>query len=160
MIGNHLPTEDFKDVVLYCRFHCLFTTSEQQRLAQLVIWREVGHEHSIYIGALLYRNLEEISHSIIQNVEKFSSKQTLKISVDIYTVLLNKYNFKSFTQLACELGNFKKANLGSIAFFNIESIHVAIMTMICFSIHLYNVHVLIYVFPPPGIFNKKEQRKF
>ena len=44
LIGNHLPTQDLQDVVLYCRFHCLFTTSDQQRLAQLVIWREVSNE--------------------------------------------------------------------------------------------------------------------
>ena len=43
LIGNHLPTQDLQDIVLYCRFHCLFTTSDQQRLAHLVIWREVGH---------------------------------------------------------------------------------------------------------------------
>ncbi|XP_028397888.1 protein inturned-like isoform X2 [Dendronephthya gigantea] len=41
LIGNHLPIEDLQDLVHYCRFHCLFTTSKQQRLAQLVIWREI-----------------------------------------------------------------------------------------------------------------------
>ena len=42
LVANHLPTEDLEDVVLYCKYHCLLSMSEQQRVGQLVIWREVG----------------------------------------------------------------------------------------------------------------------
>ena len=63
LIGNHLPTEDLQDIVLYSRFHCLFTTSEQQRLAQLVIWREVGHEILLSHGLCISLCIGLVDHS-------------------------------------------------------------------------------------------------
>lgn len=42
LVANHLPREDLEDVLLYCKYHCLLSMSEQQRVGQLVIWREVG----------------------------------------------------------------------------------------------------------------------
>lgn len=42
LVANHLPREDLEDVVLYCKYHCLLAMSAEQRVGQLVIWREVG----------------------------------------------------------------------------------------------------------------------
>jgi len=42
LVANHLPREDLEDVVLYCKYHCLLAVSAEQRVGQLVIWREVG----------------------------------------------------------------------------------------------------------------------
>ena len=41
LVANHLPREGLEDVVLYCKYHCLLAMSEEQRVGQLVIWREV-----------------------------------------------------------------------------------------------------------------------
>ncbi|XP_073252830.1 protein inturned-like isoform X3 [Porites lutea] len=41
LVANHLPREDLEDVVLYCKYHCLLAMSAEQRVGQLVIWREV-----------------------------------------------------------------------------------------------------------------------
>lgn len=41
LVANHLPREDLEDVVLYCKYHCLLAMSAEQRVRQLVIWREV-----------------------------------------------------------------------------------------------------------------------
>lgn len=41
LVVNHLTREDLEDVVLYCKYHCLLAMSAEQRVGQLVIWREV-----------------------------------------------------------------------------------------------------------------------
>uniref|UniRef100_A0A8C5TGA5 Protein inturned n=1 Tax=Malurus cyaneus samueli TaxID=2593467 RepID=A0A8C5TGA5_9PASS len=47
LIGNHLPTEDLVDVGFYCRHYCLLPLAAEQRIGQLVIWREVFPQHHI-----------------------------------------------------------------------------------------------------------------
>ncbi|NWR92665.1 INTU protein, partial [Furnarius figulus] len=47
LIGNHLPKEDLIDIGLYCRHYCLLPLAAEQRIAQLVIWREVFPQHHI-----------------------------------------------------------------------------------------------------------------
>lgn len=41
LVANHLTREDLEDVVLYCKYHCLLAMSAEERVGQLVIWREV-----------------------------------------------------------------------------------------------------------------------
>uniref|UniRef100_A0A3P9H4G0 Protein inturned n=1 Tax=Oryzias latipes TaxID=8090 RepID=A0A3P9H4G0_ORYLA len=41
LIANHLPKEDLLDVCLYCQHYCLLPLTTEQRVGQLVIWREV-----------------------------------------------------------------------------------------------------------------------
>nr|XP_015201449.1 PREDICTED: protein inturned isoform X2 [Lepisosteus oculatus] len=41
LIGNHLPKEDLLDIALYCHHYCLLPLATEQRIGQLVIWREV-----------------------------------------------------------------------------------------------------------------------
>uniref|UniRef100_A0A3Q2Q1N5 Protein inturned n=1 Tax=Fundulus heteroclitus TaxID=8078 RepID=A0A3Q2Q1N5_FUNHE len=41
LIANHLPKEDLLDVCLYCQHFCLLPLAAEQRVGQLVIWREV-----------------------------------------------------------------------------------------------------------------------
>ncbi|XP_056316959.1 protein inturned isoform X1 [Danio aesculapii] len=41
LIANHLPKEDLLDVCLYCQHYCLLPLTSEQRVAQLVVWREV-----------------------------------------------------------------------------------------------------------------------
>ncbi|NXN95578.1 INTU protein, partial [Rhinopomastus cyanomelas] len=47
LIGNHLPTEDLIDIGLYCRHYCLLPLAAEQKIGQLVIWREVFPHHHI-----------------------------------------------------------------------------------------------------------------
>uniref|UniRef100_A0A8C3YB87 Protein inturned n=1 Tax=Catharus ustulatus TaxID=91951 RepID=A0A8C3YB87_CATUS len=47
LIGNHLPKEDLVDVGLYCRHYCLLPLAAEQRIGQLVIWREVFPQHHL-----------------------------------------------------------------------------------------------------------------
>ncbi|NXG02658.1 INTU protein, partial [Sakesphorus luctuosus] len=47
LIGNHLPKEDLIDIGLYCRHYCLLPLAAEQRISQLVIWREVFPQHHI-----------------------------------------------------------------------------------------------------------------
>ncbi|NXG24255.1 INTU protein, partial [Grallaria varia] len=47
LIGNHLPKEDLVDIGLYCRHYCLLPLAAEQRIGQLVIWREVFPQHHI-----------------------------------------------------------------------------------------------------------------
>ncbi|NWI85547.1 INTU protein, partial [Pitta sordida] len=47
LIGNHLPKEDLLDIGLYCRHYCLLPLAAEQRIGQLVIWREVFPQHHI-----------------------------------------------------------------------------------------------------------------
>lgn len=41
LIANHLPKEDLLDVCLYCQHYCLLSLAAEERVGQLVIWREV-----------------------------------------------------------------------------------------------------------------------
>ncbi|NXQ60669.1 INTU protein, partial [Anthoscopus minutus] len=47
LIGNHLPKEDLVDVGFYCRHYCLLPLAAEQRIGQLVIWREVFPQHHL-----------------------------------------------------------------------------------------------------------------
>ncbi|NXW12626.1 INTU protein, partial [Circaetus pectoralis] len=47
LIGNHLPKEDLIDIGLYCRHYCLLPLAAEQKIGQLVIWREVFPHHHI-----------------------------------------------------------------------------------------------------------------
>ncbi|XP_064006038.1 protein inturned isoform X2 [Pogoniulus pusillus] len=47
LIGSHLPKEDLVDIGLYCRHYCLLPLAAEQKIGQLVIWREVFPEHHI-----------------------------------------------------------------------------------------------------------------
>uniref|UniRef100_A0A8C4SGX1 Protein inturned n=1 Tax=Erpetoichthys calabaricus TaxID=27687 RepID=A0A8C4SGX1_ERPCA len=41
LIENHLPKEDLLDIALYCQIYCLLPLATEQKIGQLVIWREV-----------------------------------------------------------------------------------------------------------------------
>ncbi|XP_078658939.1 protein inturned-like isoform X3 [Branchiostoma floridae x Branchiostoma belcheri] len=41
LAANHLPREDLLDVFLYCRYYCLLALASEERVGQLVLWREV-----------------------------------------------------------------------------------------------------------------------
>ncbi|KGL75588.1 Protein inturned, partial [Tinamus guttatus] len=45
LIGNHLPKEDLIDIGLYSRHYCLLPLAAEQKIGQLVIWREVFPHH-------------------------------------------------------------------------------------------------------------------
>uniref|UniRef100_A0A8C3SS67 Protein inturned n=1 Tax=Chelydra serpentina TaxID=8475 RepID=A0A8C3SS67_CHESE len=47
LIGNHLPKEDLIDIALYSRHYCLLPLGAEQRIGQLVIWREVFPHHHL-----------------------------------------------------------------------------------------------------------------
>ncbi|NWU42952.1 INTU protein, partial [Hylia prasina] len=47
LVGNHLPREDLVDVGFYCRHYCLLPLAAEQRIGQLVIWREVFPQHHL-----------------------------------------------------------------------------------------------------------------
>ncbi|NXI18649.1 INTU protein, partial [Irena cyanogastra] len=47
LIGNHLPKEDLLDVGFYCHHYCLLPLAAEQRIGQLVIWREVFPQHHL-----------------------------------------------------------------------------------------------------------------
>ncbi|NXF02269.1 INTU protein, partial [Smithornis capensis] len=47
LIGNHLPKEDLVDIGSYCRHYGLLPLAAEQRIGQLVIWREVFPQHHI-----------------------------------------------------------------------------------------------------------------
>ncbi|NXX12616.1 INTU protein, partial [Podargus strigoides] len=47
LIGNHLPKEDLIDIGFYCRHYCLLPLAAEQKIGQLVIWREVFPHHHI-----------------------------------------------------------------------------------------------------------------
>uniref|UniRef100_A0A674G7F4 Protein inturned n=1 Tax=Taeniopygia guttata TaxID=59729 RepID=A0A674G7F4_TAEGU len=50
LIGNHLPKEDLVDVGFYCQHYCLLALAAEQRVGQLVIWREVFPQHHLQPG--------------------------------------------------------------------------------------------------------------
>ncbi|XP_016278381.2 protein inturned isoform X4 [Monodelphis domestica] len=41
LVCNHLPKDDLMDIAVYCRHYCLLPLVSEQRIAHLVIWREV-----------------------------------------------------------------------------------------------------------------------
>ncbi|XP_060735661.1 protein inturned-like [Tachysurus vachellii] len=45
LIANRLPKEDLLDVCLYCQHYCLLCLGAEQRVGQLVVWREVFLQH-------------------------------------------------------------------------------------------------------------------
>ncbi|XP_062429971.1 protein inturned isoform X3 [Rhea pennata] len=47
LIANHLPKEDLIDIGLYSRHYCLLPLAAEQKIGQLVIWREVFPHHHI-----------------------------------------------------------------------------------------------------------------
>ncbi|XP_048392327.1 protein inturned isoform X1 [Stegostoma tigrinum] len=40
LIGSHLPKDGLLDIALYCQHYCLLPLAAEQRIAQLIIWRE------------------------------------------------------------------------------------------------------------------------
>ncbi|XP_060707402.1 protein inturned isoform X3 [Hemiscyllium ocellatum] len=40
LIGSHLPKDDLLDISLYCQHYCLLPLAAEQRIGQLIIWRE------------------------------------------------------------------------------------------------------------------------
>ncbi|KAJ8007940.1 hypothetical protein DPEC_G00099400 [Dallia pectoralis] len=57
LIANHLSKDDLLDVCLYCQHYCLLPLAAEQRVGQLVIWREVfpcqrtqNHQNRTYNG--------------------------------------------------------------------------------------------------------------
>ncbi|XP_048458446.1 protein inturned isoform X3 [Rhincodon typus] len=40
LIGSHLPKDDLLDIALYCQHYCLLPLAAEQRIGQLIIWRE------------------------------------------------------------------------------------------------------------------------
>ncbi|KAM6909244.1 protein inturned [Xenentodon cancila] len=50
LIANHLPKEDLLDVSLYCQHYCLLPLASEQRVGQLVIWREVFPQQRVNGG--------------------------------------------------------------------------------------------------------------
>lgn len=51
-MANHLTREDLEDAVLYCKYHCLLAMSAEQRVGQLVVWREVCQNCWLLIVAM------------------------------------------------------------------------------------------------------------
>ena len=42
MVCNHLPDDDLVDCIVFCKHHCLLAMTEEQRVSQLVVWKEVS----------------------------------------------------------------------------------------------------------------------
>ena len=42
LLANHLISEDFQDILLYCKYYCLLNVGQEQRIGQLVVWKEVN----------------------------------------------------------------------------------------------------------------------
>lgn len=83
LIANHLPKEDLLDVCLYCQHYCLLSLAANQRVGQLVIWREVFPQlrvseegcaapgfykplgrHFLLIVGLVWRNMCKILYTL------------------------------------------------------------------------------------------------
>ncbi|XP_077671329.1 protein inturned isoform X2 [Eretmochelys imbricata] len=75
LIGNHLPKEDLIDIALYSRHYCLLPLAAEQRIGQLVIWREVfPHNHlqpSEASGVTAYREPEARYFLLIVGLRHF-----------------------------------------------------------------------------------------
>lgn len=47
MVCSHLPKDDVVEITAYCRQYCLLPLAAQQRIGQLIIWREVFPQHHL-----------------------------------------------------------------------------------------------------------------
>ncbi|XP_013918538.1 PREDICTED: protein inturned [Thamnophis sirtalis] len=59
LISSHLPKEDLIDISLYSRHYCLLPLAAEQRIGQLVIWREVFPQHHIQGSPTSYEGFQE-----------------------------------------------------------------------------------------------------
>uniref|UniRef100_A0A8D2JI46 Protein inturned n=1 Tax=Varanus komodoensis TaxID=61221 RepID=A0A8D2JI46_VARKO len=59
LISSHLPKEDLIDIALYSRHYCLLPLAAEQRIGQLVIWREVFPHHHLQACKTSYEGYSE-----------------------------------------------------------------------------------------------------
>ncbi|XP_007444610.1 protein inturned-like, partial [Python bivittatus] len=59
LISSHLPKEDLIDIALYSRHYCLLPLAAEQRIGQLVIWREVFPQHHLQGCQTSYEGFQE-----------------------------------------------------------------------------------------------------
>ncbi|XP_060634939.2 protein inturned isoform X1 [Anolis sagrei] len=59
LICNHLPKEDLIDIVLYSRHYGLLPLASEQRIGQLVVWREVFPPHHLQPCKTSYEGYRE-----------------------------------------------------------------------------------------------------
>ncbi|XP_070804885.1 protein inturned isoform X1 [Pituophis catenifer annectens] len=59
LISSHLPKEDLIDIALYSRHYCLLPLAAEQRIGQLVIWREVFPQHHLQDSQTSYEGFQE-----------------------------------------------------------------------------------------------------
>ncbi|XP_058049609.1 protein inturned isoform X2 [Ahaetulla prasina] len=59
LISSHLPKEDLIDIALYSRHYCLLPLAAEQRIGQLVIWREVFPQHHLQGSQTSYEGFQE-----------------------------------------------------------------------------------------------------
>ncbi|XP_067849600.1 protein inturned isoform X2 [Heptranchias perlo] len=60
LIGNHLPKDDLLDIALYCQHYCLLPLAAEQRIGQLVIWRETfPYRHLVSSQELIIEGYQE-----------------------------------------------------------------------------------------------------
>ncbi|XP_039182025.1 protein inturned isoform X2 [Crotalus tigris] len=59
LISSHLPKEDLIDIALYSRHYCLLPLAAEQRIGQLVIWREVFPQHHLQSSQTSYEGFQE-----------------------------------------------------------------------------------------------------
>ncbi|XP_063165856.1 protein inturned isoform X2 [Candoia aspera] len=59
LISSHLPKEDLIDIALYSRHYCLLPLAAEQRIGQLVIWREVFPQHHLQGCKTSYEGFQE-----------------------------------------------------------------------------------------------------
>uniref|UniRef100_A0A670YWB7 Protein inturned n=1 Tax=Pseudonaja textilis TaxID=8673 RepID=A0A670YWB7_PSETE len=56
---NHLPKEDLIDIASYSRHYCFLSLAAEQRIGQLVIWREVFPQHHLQGSQISYEGFQE-----------------------------------------------------------------------------------------------------
>ncbi|XP_030047616.1 protein inturned isoform X2 [Microcaecilia unicolor] len=72
LISSHLPKNDLVDISLYCRHYCLLPLAAEQRIGQLVIWREVFLQcHRQASGAEGYQEPEARYFLLIVGLKHF-----------------------------------------------------------------------------------------
>lgn len=54
-----MPKEDLIDIALYSRHYCLLSLAAEQRIGQLVIWREVFPQHHLQGSPTSYEGFQE-----------------------------------------------------------------------------------------------------
>ncbi|ETE69093.1 PDZ domain-containing protein 6, partial [Ophiophagus hannah] len=59
LISSHLPKEDLIDIASYSRHYCLLPLAAEQRIGQLVIWREVFPRHHLQGSQISYEGFQE-----------------------------------------------------------------------------------------------------